>query len=147
MKLVGDKALARMFKRMPLKVQRNVTRRAVRRGANIIKAEARRLAPKRTGLMARSIVVKGSRSRSPFVVRMKVTTRAGLYKGKAYYAAFQEFGWRTGKRRPKSGDRRIARREIPGRHFMEHAADSKWRETAETIMREWRVEIVKEAGK
>jgi hypothetical protein len=52
----------------------------------------------------------------------------GFFRGDEFYGAFQEFGWKAGKRG------RFNRRSIPGKHFMQRAAERKGRQAGDVII-------------
>jgi HK97 gp10 family phage protein len=106
--LVGDKKLLRKFRRLGRKESRKGIRRGLRAGAKIITKEAKRLAPRRTGALRKSIKTKaGKRSRASLSVVTIVGE--GFFKGEEFYASFIEFGTD----------------HIEGQHFMERAAKAK----------------------
>lgn len=82
----GGKELDAFLAQFPLKVQRQVLRNALRRGANVIRDEARLLAPKKTGKMAKSIKTDTRTENGLPVARVRL-------KGKgAYRGVFMEYG-------------------------------------------------------
>lgn len=64
----GLRELDEALKRLPLEIQRKVLARAVLAGAGVIRDEARRLCPKNTGALAKSIVAKRKRQAGASVV-------------------------------------------------------------------------------
>jgi HK97 gp10 family phage protein len=130
----GDRKLQRMFQKLPRKMQRKHTRAALRKGANVILRDARSLAPRESGHLARSIKVKGRRTRFRWIERMVVTTSKKNLKtdagGKYFYGAAQEFGART------------VRGAV---HFMERAAERNFQKAVNRVRRVWAVKVITEA--
>ncbi len=104
----------------------------------------KRNAPRATGRLARSIRLRAmKRSRSRVGARITTNAYDNLYQGKTFYAAFQEFGWKTGKRvrntdlgikrfkrRTESQVNEATRREgrrrqVPAKSFMKRAAEAR----------------------
>ena len=109
--LVGDKELSRALHALPITVAKSVLRPALRAGAKESLGAIKRRAPRDTGALARSLKVRAAqRSRTHFGAGVRIGE--GYFKGDTFYGAFQELGWKTGKR--GSGNRR----QIPGRRFM-----------------------------
>jgi HK97 gp10 family phage protein len=119
--LTGDDKLDRAFQALPRIVQKKVLREGLRPAAKLVKAAAVAKAPKRTGALAGAIKVRaGKRSRKyPNSVRVQVAVGKEWFKGDEFYGAFEEFGWKSG-RRVKKG-RADHRKQIPGRHFIQGA--------------------------
>lgn len=119
-RLTGDKQLDAIFAGLPMKVQKQVLRPALRSAAKIVHAAAKNNAPVKTGALRRSLKVRAGKRTRKNLVRAVVQTGASdnLFKGKTYYGAFQEFGWKSGKRGSSS------RRQISGKHYIQAAYDS-----------------------
>ena len=121
-----DKELIRKLERFTRRDAKRAVRRGTRAGAKIVIPRARELAPvlkKRTkrrmpGLLRRAIRVRAAK-RSRRYIGAVVILGAGFFKGETFYGAFQELGWKTGKRGSEN------RKQIPGKHFMERAAKEK----------------------
>jgi HK97 gp10 family phage protein len=97
---------------------------ALRQGANLVRKQAQANAPVKTGLLKRSIRV----SRSKIHNGKKSDGMIGVYisvRKAAYYAGFQEDGWRAGKKK----------KQIPGRKFIERAFIDKREEAVNLIVR------------
>ena len=86
-KIDGLAELDKELKQFPMRVQKNVLRGAVRAGSGVIVKEARRLAPKETGDLRRSIKARNPRIKDKLVIG---GLRAG--GGDAFYAKMIEFG-------------------------------------------------------
>ena len=86
-KIDGLAELDKELKQFPMRVQKNVLRGAVRAGSGVIVKEARRLAPKETGDLRRSIKARNPRIKDKLVIG---GLRAG--GGDAFYAHMIEFG-------------------------------------------------------
>lgn len=108
--ILGGKALAKALSELPLKIERNIMRSALRAGASVIAAEARRNVPTDTQELKRSIRTSSNSKRGMveanavvgMTKRDKVT---GNKVRKGWYATFVEFGTaphliRAGKNKP-----------------------------------------------
>jgi hypothetical protein len=67
-------------------------------------------APSLSGRTRSAVVIKTTKTKKGQVVT-RVQLDKGFYKGDAFYASFQEFGWHAGKR--SNPDRKF----IQGKHF------------------------------
>lgn len=106
--LEGDRVLAAKLRGLTDSQSKKAILGACREAIKVIQAEARTLAPKRTGALRRSIKVRSiARSRKRIGVRVTTSATDNLYSGKTFYAAFQEFGWKTGSR--KREEARVAK--------------------------------------
>ena len=119
-KITGVKEVNAALSELVKKVQRKVISKAVRAGAKPIQAKAKTLAPIKTKILQKSIKVRvskyvGKRKKKRGEVAINVQTGKGDYKGDTFYGAFQEFGWKAGKRGSEN------RTEIPGKHYLENA--------------------------
>jgi HK97 gp10 family phage protein len=136
----GSKAIERAFRELPSKLARKAIRQGLRAGAKIVRDGAVADAPEDTGLTRKAIKVRSGRSRKNRF-SMAVIIGKGNYKGATFYGAFQEFGWETGSRKSPN------RREVPGKHFMRRAMESK-RDAAESAILETIADgIEREAGR
>jgi HK97 gp10 family phage protein len=99
--ITGDKALDRLLKGLPLKVQKKLSRQATRKAAKeIVLPDAKARVPVDTGDLDESLTVKAvKRSRTKF--GHEVRTKDGFYSGDQFYGGFVEFG--TKERQHKSG--------------------------------------------
>ena len=88
--LTGDKALEKKLKRLPANVQRNLARKAMRKGLADMRTEARSLAPVKTGRLKKAIKTKVSlKSSGDMTGRVFIKTKG---KGGAPYAHLVEWG-------------------------------------------------------
>ena len=102
------KKLIETLQTLPKNIQKNVMVGAVRAGTNVVRDEARRLAPVDTGNLQKSIATIQNTSRNdrfsmvksnPNVISFSVTpSRGGKYDG--WYAHFFEFGTSKMNARP-----------------------------------------------
>ena len=154
MTLIGGEALAAQLGQLGKRVSGQVVRQALTAAAKPIQAAARAAAPVDTGLLARSMAVKGKQIR-PGLTAMVVTTtctrkayarahgslahsRKGAAVGSGryavFYASFVEYGHRIGKHTAgKVGSGRIKPRkgaatggsvDVPAEPFMRPAFDA-----------------------
>lgn len=101
-KVTGLAELDAALRDFTSKLQRRYLSRALRAGAKVIQAEARSLIQNRTGLLARSIVVRSAR-RDGAASRISVGVRKGGKKSSAFYARYVELGTRAHEIKPKRG--------------------------------------------
>lgn len=109
----GFDELDRKLKTLDKKVQKKVSRAAVKESMQIVLHAARSAAPVLTGLLVSTLRVVTKSSSRRGTVSAVVRTRDGDYKGDTFYASFVEFGHRMGKRVGKAtkavlGDTRAA---------------------------------------
>lgn len=99
--VTGNRALNRLLKGLPEKVQKKLSRQATRKAAKeIVLPDAKNRVPVNTGDLEDSLIVKAmKRSRGRF--GHSVQTKDGAYQGDQFYGAFIEFG--TKERRHKGG--------------------------------------------
>lgn len=84
------KKLIETLQKFPRNIQKNVMVGAVRAGANIIRDEARRKAPKKSGTLAKSIISMQRKAKQG-EIKFSVTPSKGG-KNSGWYAHFREFG-------------------------------------------------------
>ena len=88
--LTGDKALEKKLKKLPANIQRNLARKAMRKGLADMRTEARSLAPVKTGRLKKAIKTKVSlKSSGDMTGRVFIKTKG---KGGAPYAHLVEWG-------------------------------------------------------
>ena len=140
--ITGLADLEKRLQDFPDKLARNVLRKAMASGAAVIRDEARRLAPKDTGEMARDIMIKRAKQTKGsngfeyqvFVRTGKKSRLAGKKRNvsrDSFYWRFQEFG--TSK--------------MPAHPFMRPAFDAKKEAAVEAIRDRLAAEIENEAAK
>jgi HK97 gp10 family phage protein len=102
----GGKELDAFLQSLPVKVEKNILRSALRQGANVIRTEAKALVPVKTGMLYKSIRVSVRYKRGRVTASIKAGGTGGPYKtvesrpdgsvkityNDAYYARFVEFG-------------------------------------------------------
>ena len=111
--LTGDKQLNRVLRRLSGKDAKAAIRKGSRKALKPVLADARQLAPVRTGALRRSIKVRAIK-RSRTRVGSRVTTGKATFTGPTFYGGFVEYGYTS------RGGRTIA-----GVHFLEQAATRK----------------------
>lgn len=90
----GVTALRKQFDALPKKVQAKVARKAVREAAKVIQKDAKSRAPRRTGLLRKSIKVRrAKRKQSPFAVTDFVMPQDPGKSPFPFYWRFLEGGW------------------------------------------------------
>ena len=93
------------------KTRRQIIRKSVRRGANVILPEARALCPELTGKMKRNIKVRSGSRSTKTAIAFSVGVSDKDFTGPAWYAVWVIFPHRYGKRpskkeRKEKGDAR-----------------------------------------
>ncbi len=107
---------------------RKILRKAMRAGAKVILPAARANAPVgASGAVRRGIRVRAAK-RSRRYIGITVTLGKGFFQGDEFYGAFQEFGWKTGKRKSSN------RRQVPGKHFLQRAAEQKGKAAGDVVI-------------
>lgn len=130
-KITGARAIQRALDELPKRLAKKVIRQALRAGAKVIQPAAKAEAPEKTGQTRRAIKVRAGKSRKKNVISLGVIIGKGSYQGETFYGAFQNFGWKTGKRGSSN------RTQVPGKHFMEKALAEKGvaaRDVAEDVI-------------
>lgn len=135
----GAAELEAKLKALPRKVSGKITRQALRSGAKVVQKQAQADAPRKTGLLARSIKVRAAK-RSRGRIGILVQTATGFFKGKSFYSGFIEFGRKTGSRKS------AVRREVPADPFMARALEKKKAEAVQVVAAEIRKGIEREAA-
>ena len=87
--ILGAKALAKALAELPLKIERNIMRSALRAGASVIAAEARKNVPVDTAELKSSIRTSSNSKRGMVEANAVVGNRKSK---KGWYATFVEFG-------------------------------------------------------
>ena len=137
----GLKELDAKLKDFDGKLAKTIVKRALRAGAKVTLTSARALAPQKTGRLRSAIKVMAGKSRKGYV---SITVGIGKkwFEGDEFYAAFQEFGWKSGRR--GLGDKRKAN---PGEHYVEGAFDETKHAAVARITEVLREQIEKELRK
>lgn len=91
--LAGDVETVNLLKELPQKLVKGALRKALRAGANVVLRGAKFRAPRKSGLLVKSMKVRAFKRTRKNVVGFTVGTSAGDYKGSDFYGAFQEYGW------------------------------------------------------
>jgi HK97 gp10 family phage protein len=126
-KLEGGAELERKLKAIDAKLAKSIVKKALRAGAKVVLKAAKAKAPRKSGLLVKSLKVRSAKAKKG-AVRMAVQTREGDFKGETFYAAFTEFGHRIGNR--KLGN---ARKVVEAKPFLGPAFDASKDEAARAI--------------
>ena len=175
--IAGDEKTLAAFKALPDVVQKKVLRPALRAGAKIVRTHYMRRIPSKSGHAATTVKVKaGKRSRKfPDRVTVNVQTGKGDFKGKGFYLAINELGWKAGSRKtyaagtfnvkeeggqfisgavnPFAGGHKLgfrwiqARIPVKGKHWFRKAREAGQSEAQAAIHRLVKEGIAREAGK
>lgn len=144
-KLEGARELQAKLQELDKKVAKKVTRQALREGAKIVAAEAKTLAPVRSGNTRKAIKVRAGRSKKDYI-SVLVSVGSKWFTGKEFYAAFVEFGHFLGlklggKFRGEAGRklyRRLSiaagRKWVPGEHWLEAAYEESADKAAKVVV-------------
>lgn len=153
--VTGDRELMRRFERLPLATRTRLAAEALEPCASQFADEVERRAPRKSGALARSFRPTPLQV-TPDGATISVSARAGWTSGKTFYGAFQELGWRVGKRLRRAGSaarrrlhalRNRARRRVPGKFFVAEAFDARAPEALVTTSERLRDSIEREAAR
>jgi HK97 gp10 family phage protein len=154
MVITGDERLNAQLAKLKGPEAKKIIRQAARKALKPVQDTARRNAPKRTGSLRKSIVIR-SLAKSRKQIGARVLTGRDTVKTKHFYSAFQEFGWKAGRRatnemlgiagrkRRTQSQKELAqkmnssRKQVPGKHYIEQAANA----TRFTALEIYRFEI------
>jgi HK97 gp10 family phage protein len=160
--IVGGKELAEFLKSLPLKLERNIMRAALRAGARVIADEAKKnLSVHKTGALKASIRTSSrSQKGTVFAYARAGGRRGAANKDKsAFYSAFIEFGSAAHAIVPKNKpflvfrarDGRLVKTKFIPRHpgitarpFMRPAFDSKGEAAVAAVSKRIRERLTKE---
>lgn len=120
--VTGDRGLDRALAALDQKVERKVTRKALRAGAKLVKATARTLAPVRSGLLRSALAVRAgkARRRGEVLVNVELVKREAIVAASGdnfYYPAAVEYGRKAKHAKNKAG----AGKAVAGSHWMRRA--------------------------
>lgn len=115
-RVTGAKELQAAFKNLDTATTGRIVRKVMREGAKVIQRESVALAPRKSGLVARSIKVRaGFRKKGTF--RYQVIIGAQNFQGDSFYGAFLNFGHKIGKRGSSKPRKQVAGSEWLNRAF------------------------------
>lgn len=152
----GFKELEKAFKTITTKrAQKPMAHKALKAAARPVRDEARKNVPvrkpkekrrdehgrlvktgsssKKRGMLKRAVKIKVWKIKKRGLFAVAVQIGAGFFKGTTFYGAFQELGWRHGKRPGKGGDDN--RKKIPGKFFLRDALKKNETRAVNTIAR------------
>jgi HK97 gp10 family phage protein len=99
MSLQGDKELVDKLKSLTKSEFKSATQTGAKKSLDPVRKTAQAIAPKRTGKLKRAIRIRVLKRSSVRVgARVTVGVHDNMFKGKTFYAAFQEYGWKAGRR-------------------------------------------------
>jgi HK97 gp10 family phage protein len=155
--LEGDKELSEMLRKLTKAEFKSAVQTGAKKAMSPVQKTARSLAPKRTGKLKRAIRVRVlKRSRVRVGARVTVGHHDNMFKGRTFYAAFQEYGWKAGKRasnqdlgvakrkrrtaaqREEIASMNSSRKAVRGKRYLERATKSNY----DTVISLFRVEVV-----
>lgn len=95
----GDKEIDAKLKEFATRAQRRIVRKAAEAGLQPVLAAAKQLIPVATGKLRNNLSIgQIKRSRKRIGFRLSLSGGEQDFKGETFYGAFQEYGWRVGKR-------------------------------------------------
>jgi HK97 gp10 family phage protein len=101
--LAGDVETVNLLRELPDKLVKGALRKSLREAAKTVLRGAKFRAPRKSGLLTKTLKVRAFKRTRKNVVGFTVGTAAGDYKGQSFYGAFQEYGWTpTGRHRQSS---------------------------------------------
>ena len=139
--LRGFDKVEKLFKELPLKVQKRVIRPACRAAAKEVLPEVKNLAPERSGATKKSLKIRAAKRRNKFTAAVLIQTRKGDFKGDEFYAAFVEYGTkeRIVKKTGKSAG------SVRPHEFMKRGFENKKAEAEDVFERELIAGVMREA--
>lgn len=124
-KITGFRELNRKLKQLPIKIEQKVLGRAALAGAAVVRKDARRRAPKKTGLLRKSIVSRKKRGKYFGEVLYQIGPTVS-----AFYGQFIESGFvATGPKkrgltfRESRGRAKLRNKHYPAKPFLRPAFD------------------------
>ena len=146
----GDKAILKKLKGLLPKVRRKVISKAAKTAMRPVLSAAKSNAPTKSGRLRKSLRLRALKRNRKGKIGVTVSTSAKWFAGDEYYGAFQEFGWKAGKRtnamRRKNNVEPDERKQIPGKHYVENAYKSHGEQALRSFMTEVPVQIEKIAN-
>lgn len=147
MVVTGDKEINKMLAEFPAALQKKWVKAAARPAAKALLPTQKRNTPTKTEALKRSMTVRAVK-RSRVRVGLQITTgKKGYFRGKTFYGAFQEWGWRIGTRPTKSRRETKGfedkRKKVEGKYYAKRSADMK-RRSILTIYRSGLMTLIKE---
>jgi HK97 gp10 family phage protein len=91
--LAGDQEIIQLLRDLPKRLAKGALRKALRAGANVVMRGARFRAPRKSGLLAKTIKTRAFRRTRKNIVGFTVSANIADYQGNTFYASFQEYGW------------------------------------------------------
>jgi len=141
----GDKAVMKRLKSLHRTVAKKVITKAARTAMKPVMKAARDNAPKKTGAMRKAIKLYSLKKnrRGEIGIMVALGDKKKWYTGDQFYGAFQEFGWKVGRRLTRRSIRPDTRKQVEGKHFIERAYQSHGEQAMRTFMDEVPREIEK----
>jgi HK97 gp10 family phage protein len=119
------------------RIRKKALNKALREAAKLVLTEVKTKAPKKTNALRRSFKIrvawKGSRNKHVVAIALSTNATDNMFTGKTFYGAFQEFGWKPGKRIGKYGRISVRGGAVSGKHYLENSFKAKATEALNTI--------------
>lgn len=155
----GLEEVTQAFEEMTTRVQNKVLRYALRKGANLMRDEARALAPNDTGNLKKAIISAASRSSDRNIIMYKVKIKSrpymkdGVKKDPAVYATPLEMGHlvvgrgkglkggKNSKAKQRADMKGSGVKFVPPKPFLRPAFDAKNEAAFEAVVEEFKNKI------
>ena len=154
--LQGDTELVDKLKGFTKSEYKSAVQIGAKKALKPAQQTAKSIAPRDTGKLRRAIRIRVlKRSRKRVGARVTIGSHESMFKGRTFYAAFQEYGWKTGKRasnqdlgvakrkrrtaaqREEIAKMNASRKTIRGKRYLKKSIDS----TREMVMHNFKTEI------
>ncbi len=107
----GDKELIAVLSSLSKSEFKTAMQFAAKKSLEPVRRKAQSIAPKKTGRLSKAIRIRVlKKSRVRVGARVVVGSNDSMFRGRTFYGAFQEYGWRAG-RRANNQDLGVAKRK------------------------------------
>jgi len=138
--ITGIKETDRAIQELGKNISKKIMRKAMRESLKPVQQACKQNAPVDKGDLRKAIKIKAmKKSRKGFGVKVEIGE--GDFKGDTFYGAFQEYGWKTGKRGSEN------RHEIKGKGFMRKSFDETKESAKEDALNKIKIGIEAEANR
>lgn len=143
--LTGSKSLNRKLANLKSADAKRAIRTAARAAMRPVQAASQAEAPVKSGRLRKAIKIRAlKRSRSRIGISVSLNKKGSMFGGKTFYGAFQEFGWRSGKKSKHDiANLTDSRKQNEAKHFMQKAAKRSKRQALNIYVRQLRDMVFK----
>lgn len=139
-KITGIKETDNAIKELGKNLSKKIMRKSMREALKPVQQACKQNAPVDRGNLKKAIKIKAmKKSRKGFGVKVEIGE--GDFKGDTFYGAFQEWGWKTGKRGSEN------RHEIKGKGYMRKGFDETKESAKEDAIKKIKKGIEAEANR